>query len=96
MDEIHLPWDMEPGKFEGMTEDERHATLDDCFEYNDHLRDLALSAYAARGPAAQGRGIFCSLFPAVETAGYYQSSPFGDCARAFGREDSRSGPFPLH
>jgi hypothetical protein len=29
---------LEPGKFEGMTEDERHATFDDCFEYNDHLR----------------------------------------------------------
>jgi hypothetical protein len=29
---------MEPGKFEGMTEDERHALLDECFEYNDHLR----------------------------------------------------------
>jgi hypothetical protein len=27
-----------PGKFEGMTEDERNATLDACFEYNDHLR----------------------------------------------------------
>jgi hypothetical protein len=27
-----------PGKFEGMTEDERHAILDECFEYNDHLR----------------------------------------------------------
>jgi hypothetical protein len=29
---------LEPGKIEGMTEDERHAMLDDCFEYNDHLR----------------------------------------------------------
>ena len=29
---------LEPGKFEGMAEDERHAVLDDCFEYNDHLR----------------------------------------------------------
>jgi hypothetical protein len=29
---------IEPGKFEGMTEGERHATFDDCFEYNDHLR----------------------------------------------------------
>ena len=29
---------LEPGKFEGMTEDERHATFDDCFEYNDNLR----------------------------------------------------------
>jgi hypothetical protein len=27
-----------PGKFEGMTEDQRNATLDECFEYNDHLR----------------------------------------------------------
>jgi hypothetical protein len=24
---------LEPGKFEGMTEDERHATFDECFEY---------------------------------------------------------------
>jgi hypothetical protein len=30
---------IEPGKFEGMTEDERNATFDECFEYNDHLRD---------------------------------------------------------
>src|SRR5438552_2564686 len=29
---------IEPGKFEGMTDDERHATFDECFEYNDHLR----------------------------------------------------------
>ena len=29
---------LEPGKFEGMTEDEQHAMLDTCFEYNDHLR----------------------------------------------------------
>jgi len=29
---------IEPGKFEGMTEDERHAMLGECFEYNDHLR----------------------------------------------------------
>ncbi|MGI8735650.1 MAG: YciI family protein [Pyrinomonadaceae bacterium] len=29
---------IEPGKFEGMTEDERHATFDECFEHNDHLR----------------------------------------------------------
>ncbi len=27
-----------PGKFEGMTEDQRNAILDECFEYNDHLR----------------------------------------------------------
>ena len=29
---------MEPGKFEGMTEDEQHAMFDECFEYDDHLR----------------------------------------------------------
>src|SRR5437763_16786020 len=29
---------LEPGKFEGMPEDERNATLDECFEYNAHLR----------------------------------------------------------
>jgi hypothetical protein len=29
---------LEPGKIEGMTEDERHTMLDDCFEYNEHLR----------------------------------------------------------
>src|SRR5262249_6330932 len=29
---------LEPGKFEGMTEDERHAVLDECFEHNDLLR----------------------------------------------------------
>jgi hypothetical protein len=29
---------LDPGKFEGMTEDERHTVLDECFEHNDHLR----------------------------------------------------------
>ena len=29
---------LEPGKVEGMTDDERNAMLDDCFEHNDHLR----------------------------------------------------------
>jgi hypothetical protein len=29
---------VEPGTFERMAEDERHAVLDECFEYNDHLR----------------------------------------------------------
>ena len=29
---------IETGKFEGMTEDEQHAMLDECFEYNEHLR----------------------------------------------------------
>jgi hypothetical protein len=29
---------IEPGKFAGMTEGEQQAMLDECFEYNDHLR----------------------------------------------------------
>ena len=29
---------LEPGTFEGMTEDERNSVLDECFEHNDHLR----------------------------------------------------------
>ena len=29
---------IEPGTFEAMTEDERHALLDESFEHNDHLR----------------------------------------------------------
>jgi hypothetical protein len=29
---------LEPGKFEKMTEDERNAIFDECFEYNNHLR----------------------------------------------------------
>jgi hypothetical protein len=29
---------IEPGKFEGMAEDERHAVPGGCFEHNDHLR----------------------------------------------------------
>ena len=29
---------IKPGTFEGMTEDERNAVLDDCFEHNGHLR----------------------------------------------------------
>ena len=29
---------IEPGTFERLTEDERNAVLDECFEHNDHLR----------------------------------------------------------
>jgi hypothetical protein len=29
---------IEPGKFEGMTEDKRNEVFDACFEHNDHLR----------------------------------------------------------
>jgi hypothetical protein len=29
---------IKPGTFEGMTQDERNAVLDECFEHNDYLR----------------------------------------------------------
>ena len=29
---------LEPGKFENMSESERNAVFDECFEHNDHLR----------------------------------------------------------
>jgi hypothetical protein len=29
---------IQPGKFENMTENERHAMLDECFDYDDELR----------------------------------------------------------
>lgn len=29
---------IEPGRIEGMSDDERNAMLDECFEHNDHLR----------------------------------------------------------
>ena len=61
---------IEPGKFEGMTEDQLHATLDECFEYNDHLRanghlvgelplqppDTALTLYWKNGKVATTDG----------------------------------------
>ncbi len=39
------------GKFEAMTEDERNAMFDRCFEYDDHLR---ASGHWAGGEALQG------------------------------------------
>jgi hypothetical protein len=37
---------IEPGTFEGMTDRERDAVLDECFEHNDHLpTDILLLKY---------------------------------------------------
>ena len=41
---------IEPGKFEGMTEDAQGAMLDECFEYDDHLR---ANGYFTAGEALQ-------------------------------------------
>ena len=41
------------GKFDGMTESERNAMFDTCFEYDDHLR---ANGHWAGGEALQGAG----------------------------------------
>ena len=42
----------EPGIFEGMTDDERKAVFDKCFEHNDHLRanGLLVAEVPLQGP----------------------------------------------
>jgi len=64
---------LEPGTFEGLTDKDRHAVLDECFEHNDHLR--ANGHLVAEAPITSGsRGdpgfqkiysaaTFPSLFP---------------------------------
>lgn len=44
---------IEPGKFENMTESERHGMLDECFGYDDHLR---ANGHFAAGEALQPPG----------------------------------------
>ena len=50
---------LEPGKFEGMTEDERHAVFDECFEHNDHLR---ANGHFAGGEALQPQETSLTLY----------------------------------
>ena len=47
------------GKFDGMTESERNAMFDTCFEYDDHLR---ASGHWAGGEALQGRETALTLY----------------------------------
>jgi len=50
---------IEPGKFEGMTEDERHATFDECFEYNDHqtiFGSFCIAAARSSGTFSKPKG----------------------------------------
>lgn len=44
---------IEPGKFENMTESERHSMLDECFAYDDYLR---ANGHFAAGEALQPPG----------------------------------------
>jgi len=45
---------LEPGNFEGMTEDQRHLTFDECFEYHDHLR---ANGHMVAGKAGNRRNV---------------------------------------
>jgi len=50
---------IEPGKFENMTEAERHNMLDQCFEYDDQLR---ANGHFAAGEALQPPSSAMSLY----------------------------------
>ena len=74
---------IKPGTFEGMTEDERHAVLDECFEHNDHLRanghlvaevplqppETALTLYWKNGKVATTDGPYAETHE--QLAGYF-------------------------
>lgn len=50
---------IQPGKFENMTENERHAMLDECFDYDDNLR---ANGHFAAGEALQPPGTAMTLY----------------------------------
>jgi hypothetical protein len=50
---------IEPGKFENMTESERQAMLDQCFDYDDQLR---ANGHFAGGEALQAPGTAMTLY----------------------------------
>lgn len=49
----------DPAKHAGMTEDERNAMFDECFEYDDHLR---ANGHFAAGEALQPRETALTLY----------------------------------
>jgi hypothetical protein len=50
---------IQPGKFENLTESERHAMLDECFGYDDNLRT---NGHFAAGEALQPPGTAMTLY----------------------------------
>ena len=63
---------LEPGKFEGMTEEQRNAILDECFEYNDHLRaDGHVVAEVPLQPAQTAVTLYWKNGKVVTTDGPY-------------------------
>jgi len=64
---------MEPGKFEGMTEDEQHAIFDECFEFNDRLRAGRAFSYTTNGPKGLVTGKRAVL--ALASGGVFSNGP---------------------
>ena len=50
---------IQPGKFESMTENERHAMLDECFDYDDQLR---ANGHFAAGEALEPANAAMTLY----------------------------------
>ena len=50
---------IQPGKFENMSENEGHAMLNECFNYDDELR---ANGHFAAGEALQPRGTATTLY----------------------------------
>jgi hypothetical protein len=60
------------GKFEGITDDERNAVLDECFEHNDHLRANGhLVAEIALQPPETALTVYCKNGKVVTVDGPY-------------------------
>jgi hypothetical protein len=63
---------LEPGKFEGMSEHERNAVFDACFEHNDHLRANGhLVAEAGLQPAENAVTLYWKNGKVATTDGPY-------------------------
>jgi hypothetical protein len=87
---------IEPGKFEGMTEDERHATFDDCFEYNDHLRANGhLVAEVPLQPPETAVTLYWKNGKVATTDGPYAESRNSSAASRSLRRETSIMPFSL-
>jgi hypothetical protein len=73
------------GKFKVMTESERNALFDTCFEYDDHLR---ASGYWAGGEALQGPETAVTLYSnngkVAMTDGPYAETPYTEIKNQLG------------
>ena len=65
--------DIEPGKFPEMTEEQQQAMLDECFEYDDHLRASGYLA-AGEGPPEMAWTLYWKNGKVATTDGPYAES----------------------